>query len=174
MELLSILPYLASAALSWAAPSDFFPLQVGNQWILQSASANPKLLKIEVLRSRLFNNSRYFLVSGYAPGQRWVRQADDGILFVLDETSGKETILARLTIGGTGYETPLSGCAQPAQPSAETAAYRGPNFELASSLVIKYQPGGCADIGITNEVYAQKSDWCTAPSLPSSARPPPT
>jgi len=152
MKLLSILTLLGAAA-AWAAHPEYLPLQVGNQWVLETASPEPELLNIEVLRSRIRNGETYFLVSGYAPGPRWLRTAADGTLYALDEESGREEVLARFA-AGTGYRTSLSGCEQGAQSSSQPVPYRGPHFQVEESLGIQYTPDGCRDVGLTNEVYA--------------------
>ena len=51
---------LMSAASIWGAQPDFFPLQVGNRWVLQTASDTPELLSIEILRSRVQNGEELF------------------------------------------------------------------------------------------------------------------
>jgi len=38
----------------------------------------------------VINNETYYLVTGYAPGAAWIRQNDDGELFVLQ--TGEEKI----------------------------------------------------------------------------------
>ena len=155
MNMRSILAGLACAAASWAAQTEYFPLQAGNQWVLQTTSATPELMNIEVLRSRIRNGETYFLVAGYAPEPRWVRQSADGTLVALDEQSGQEEVLAHFTAGAAGYLTSLGGCQQTAQPPAEPAPYRGPHVEATSSLEIQYAPDSCRDVGITREIYAQ-------------------
>jgi hypothetical protein len=149
-----MLPCLVCAVSVWGASPDFFPLQPGNQWVLQTASARPELLNIEVLRSRTLDKTTYFLVAGFAPEEQWIRKAEDGTLYALDEAAGREAVLARPGLGASGYLTPLSGCEQPAQPAATAVAHRGPYFQFAGTLAVKYSPGTCRDIGLTSEVYA--------------------
>ncbi len=45
-----VLLALLGAVSIWAAKPDYFPLQVGNQWVLQTSSTSPELLTLEVLR----------------------------------------------------------------------------------------------------------------------------
>ncbi len=145
---------LLAAASIWAGQADYFPLQVGNQWVLQSASSTRELLNVEVLRSRTRNGQTYFLVAGYAPEQRWVRERSDGALVALDESSGAEQILTQPFASFGGYRTSLGGCEQFGQPFAGAGPYRGANFDFEQSLRIAYLPGSCRDIGILNEAYA--------------------
>lgn len=142
----------ASAAM--AADADFFPLQVGNRWVLQTSASTPELLSIEVQRSRVANGATWYLVSGYAHGEAWLRKADDGTVYGLDEVSGREVVLAKVAPAAARYRTSLSGCEQTAQPAAAVSPYRGPHYTLEGALVLQYTPEGCADIGITQETYA--------------------
>lgn len=153
MKILTLIT-LAYSASTLAATPDFFPLQVGNRWVLQTAGNKPELLNIEVLRSRAWDGQTYYLVSGYAPGERWLRKDPDGTFLVFDETSGKEATLARLATGAAGYQTSLSGCQQSALPSRQPVRYRSPNFDLANSLNVMYSALSCRDIGLGQEAYA--------------------
>lgn len=142
------------AATASAASAGYLPLEVGNRWVLQTSASPPEIRSIEVLRSRTVNGATWFLVAGYAPSDRWLRNAPDGSVYALDEKTGAEELLARLAAGAPRYSTLLSGCQQTAQPAASTAQYRGPQYELDGALAIGYAPESCRDIGITQEVYA--------------------
>ena len=140
-------------APAWAA-ADYFPLAVGNRWVLQTTASTPEVRTIEVLRSRSLNGATWFLVAGYAPGDRWLRTAADGTVYALDEKTGAEETLARVAAGAARYTTALSGCEQTAQPGREFAPYRGPNYSVGDALRVEYTPEQCRDIGITQETYA--------------------
>ena len=143
MKMLASLLLLAGAAV--ASPRDYFPLQAGNQWTLESR--NGRLLNIEVRRSRVIKNETYFLVSGYTPGDAWIRQNDDGELFVLE---GSDEKIAHLKLGAPAYRTRLSGCEQQAAPAPAPASISDPD---TFSLGVVYTSQSCADIGIVNEIY---------------------
>src|SRR5689334_22196736 len=96
------------AAAASAADTDYFPLQVGNRWVLQTAASKPEILSIEVLRSRVIDTATWYLVSGYAPGERWIRKAADGTVYAYDEKTGAEEVLATLAPGAPKYRTALS------------------------------------------------------------------
>ena len=155
MKRLSVVIALACCTLSWGAePADYLPLQVGNQWVLQTNSSTPDLLIIEVLRSRIINDQIYYLVSGYAPGDRWIRRATDGTIHQFDERLGADDKLAELTIGTGGFRTDLGGCEQIAQPAGAPASYRGPHFRADDALSVQYTSESCTDAGLTSETYA--------------------
>lgn len=142
------------AALCGAAQPDYFPLETGNQWVLEAASAARQRLNIEVLRSRVHNGETYYLVSGYATRSLWLRKAGDGTLYALEERRGTERALAQLVPGAPAYETRLGECKQQAQPAAQPAPFRGPEYQTENALAIDYAPGECRDAGLTREVYA--------------------
>ena len=141
---------LLLAAHSWAAAEDYFPLQVGNQWILETSGERPEMLNIEVLRSRLINGQTYYLVTSYGPGDLWLRKTADGVAYAWDEATGRETQVAHLAFAAPSYRTALSGCEQPAIPSPISLPYTGPG---GPALPIQYAPGRCADVGFTLELY---------------------
>ncbi len=149
-----MLAYVASAALVQAQGTDYFPLQVGNQWILESESPTRELLNIEVLRGRMQDGKAYFLVSGYAPEQRWIRQADDGTVYSFNEQWGYEDLLAQLRPGAGEYRSLLGVCEQSAEPASQLAAYRGPYLQSAKAVAIQYGRTACRDAGLTEEIYA--------------------
>jgi hypothetical protein len=158
-RLLAAASLVAAASMStWGAEGQsIFPLQVGNQWVLQSnltTSTSPELLTIEVLRSRIQNGETYYLLSGYAPEQRWVRLLSDGQLVALNETNGTDELLAHLTTSVATYRTTLGGCEQTAQPDPRPALHRGPNYQLDNAVTIQYAAESCRDIGLGTEVYA--------------------
>jgi hypothetical protein len=144
----TILPILLMTGALGAA--DYLPLQVGNQWVLESGAPLPEILNIEVHRSRTIGGERYFLVSGYAPGERWIRKGADGAVYALIESSGMEEKLAELRFGAARYETSLSGCRQTAQPVEPMPPDEGPGV---SPLTLRYSAELCRDLLITQETY---------------------
>lgn len=78
---------------------DFFPLQQGNQWVLETGSAPKEILNIQVHQSRSIGEFTYFLVSGFASGDIWVRRAPGGELFARDMAAGSEEKIAQLSFG---------------------------------------------------------------------------
>ena len=133
-----------------AQEPDYFPLQVGNQWVLESPASPPETLNIEVLRSRVINGQTYYLVTSYGPGDLWLRKTAEGVLYAWNESKGADVKVAHLRFGAPPYWTSLSGCEQYAQPSDIGLAYEGPN---GPALPMTYAAGSCADIGFTLELY---------------------
>ena len=145
---------LCLAAPVFAAETDYFPLAVGNRWVLQTSASTPEVRTIEVLNSRTIDGKTWFLVAGYAPADRWLRKAADGTVYALKERTGAEETLAQIAAGAPRYRTSLSGCEQSAQPAAQAAPYRGVNYTGSDAILVEYTPENCRDIGITQETYA--------------------
>ena len=72
---------LAFAAFGGADP-DYFPLQVGNTWVYRTHGVTTSIETLEVVRWDWFNNQVYYLLRGSAGGERWVRMAESGTLWV--------------------------------------------------------------------------------------------
>jgi hypothetical protein len=154
MKTMPMLLWLVAASSGQAAPEpDYFPLQSGNQWVLQTGAVNPQLQQIEVLRSRKVNGREYFLVTGYLPQAKWLRESDEGMVFALDEASGDDLLITWLKPNAGPYKTPLSGCVQTAIPASETAPHQGRYIDADGALAVRYSPDQCADIGYTIEAY---------------------
>ena len=150
MKTALLLTTLLLSAGVWAAEPDYFPLQVGNQWVLESAASPPEMLNIEVLRSRTMNGKTYYLVTSYGPGDLWLRKSEDGELYAWHEVTGVEEKVAHLRFGAPAYRTSLSGCEQSAHPNEATLPYEGPG---GPALPIQYAAGSCRDVGFTLELY---------------------
>ena len=126
--------------------SNFFPLQPGNQWVLESENDPKEILNIRVHRSKSVDGFTYYLVSGYAPAEVWIRQTPEGKLFTRNMETGVEEEIARLSEGAHAYQTPLGGCIQEARPA-------GMELGIPETLRMNYEPGNCRDVGLSEEVY---------------------
>lgn len=136
---------LATAA--WAS-ARYFPLAVGNQWVLETSGPQKRILNIEVLRSRVANNFTYYWVTGYGAIGLWLRVTADGVVYALDVSSGRETRMASIANAVPGYTTNLSGCGQGVTP---------PNLTLfpgsTPPLTFTYAQGGCRVPHFRQEIY---------------------
>ncbi len=144
-----LLPGLSVLVWSLGAqvPSpDFFPLQPGNQWVLEAEDGSGEILNIQVHRSRLMGEFTYYLVSGYAPSDVWVRQTAEGEILVRNTWTGDEEKMAHLGLNAPAYETSLSGCTQEARPAEGKPG-------LPGLLNLNYAPGSCRDAGLVEEQY---------------------
>jgi hypothetical protein len=134
----------------WGAGPDYLPLHVGNQWILENPTEPSEILNIEVLRSRSVNNRSYYLVTGYASEDVWLRNGDDGVLYALSPANNRDERFANMKLGAPAYRAPISGCAGvTGHPSAAGIPIPG----METPLRIVYTGGSCRDSGITQETY---------------------
>jgi hypothetical protein len=138
----------AGAVLFAQAPSDFIPLQVGNQWIYRSAvqdSVTASLSKLTEIAGRT-----YFQYSGF-DGVQLIRLDAAGDLVVFDPDTETE----RVVIAGNGVITPfLDICKQQGRVVSTDAEYRGPIGVFRGGVIeVQYTQGTCADAGIVRELY---------------------
>lgn len=151
MRLIVLLTAVLLASTAQAAGPDYFPLKAGNQWVLETAEAPADFIQIEVLRSRIANGQEYFLVTGYALEDLWLRKSSDGVIYALNKSGDSEQRIAHLAFGAAQYRTNLSGCEQFAQPAQAALPYPGPG---GPALPVQYNPGLCRDAGFLQELYA--------------------
>lgn len=145
--LLKLTAVLVMTATAWAN-GRYFPLAVGNQWVLETAGPQKRILNIEVLRSRITNNLTYYFVTGYGANDQWLRVTSEGIVYALDVASGRETRMAHIANAVPGYSSTLSGCNQGVTP---------PNLTIfpgtTPPLTLTYAQGGCRVTHFRQEVY---------------------
>ena len=138
------------------AAADYFPLQVGNQWIyLASGRIAGDPLVVEVTASRTINGADYWEVRGF-PGTAavWLRMTEDGRLLAYDTQLGRELLWADFARPeGETYRTEIGVCNTAARISSRSARVSVPVGEFNNGLEIQYPPSGCADAGLTSEVY---------------------
>src|SRR5574340_97832 len=133
-----------------AGAQDYFPLEVGNQWVYRvSGRAAGDPLTVEVARTAEFNGQTYALLRGLA-GDAWLRAAADGSLYAYDPNVNTERLW---TAFAGDFVSSVPPCQQPARVSEKPASYTGPIGEFDRMLEINYQPGSCRDAGIERDLY---------------------
>lgn len=150
----------ALTALFLAAPAtayhpDYFPLQVGNQWIYrQVGAAAGEPVVVEVTRAEVFNGLPYALVRGLPGGDAWLRMAEDGTLHAYDSDQAREKVwVAFGAPEGATYFTEITPCNNSALLESRGADFSSAIGEFNYALHIVYPPAGCADAGILSEFY---------------------
>jgi hypothetical protein len=150
-----ILLPLAFAAIALAQSPDYFPLQVGNQWIFQSTGVGASNRIIEVTDQTVYepNGRTYFVLNGFTNGSASVRRTPDNLLVQLDPASGEERVLERFGAAeGATFETALGACETTATLSSLEGTYAGPIGQLSGLLVMDYT-GPCADAGVRTDLF---------------------
>jgi hypothetical protein len=154
-KLYTALLLIATAALAGASAPDFLPLEAGNQWTYRSA--NGETLRITVGTPLMNNGNVYYKVTGYAVAPMYLRRADNGDIYSLDQDTGVERILTRYESDGVGlwYDTSISGCEQGAQVQSGRRETAVPVGRFNGALEIRYRSYGCADVGFLGELYLE-------------------
>ncbi len=142
------LSLLAGATLLAQAPSDFIPLQVGNQWVYQVSRQEP--IVASITQTSESAGRTYFVYSGL-DGNQLTRLDSDGDLVMFDSSTATE----RVVIAKNGVITPFSdACNQTGRVVSTDASYNGPIGVFSGGLIeVEYTPGSCADAGILREFY---------------------
>lgn len=144
----------ATAALATAG-SNYFPISAGNQWVYRDV-ASGQTKTIDVMIPIMHGGKVYNKVTGYGVQPMYLRQAENGNIFQLDEENDREVLVTGFEfVPGGWYDSGLSECEQLAQPQPKEIAYRGPIGPEIPVLQVQYKSFGCADAGITEELYAQ-------------------
>jgi hypothetical protein len=134
-----------------AAATDYMPFEPGNLWIYR---AGTQTMSIEVLRTEVAGGRAYSVVREYRGDSVWLRMDDAGSLWAYDPATGREALWAAFNSPeGTEYDTVVDACSHRARIASRATRYSGPVGEFDSALRIVYSPTGCADAGISEELY---------------------
>jgi len=144
---------------AWAVTPDYFPLMAGNQWIYRSSGRGGtrtwtlEVVNIEVVEGKVYSRMRG--VTGLAGGEALVRMEEDGTLYVRSPERGavEQVWAAFLAPEGALYRTGIDPCNREARIESRAARYTGPVGEFDRALKIAYLPAGCADAGLTEELF---------------------
>lgn len=137
------------------APSDYFPLAVGNQWVYAGRGFAPGgPLTIEVTFADQFAGVTYYQVSGFGAEPAWVRRNDAGELVQYE--GGREKLwYAFRALEGASWQPQLPvPCVAGATMKGRAAEVRVPAGLFSPSLLIQYSSGSCADAGLLEEAFA--------------------
>lgn len=148
---------LALAVSAFGADADYFPLQTGNQWVYRSAGrVGAESTTAEAAGTENIGGRQYTVVRGLTGADARLRMSPEGTLFLYDPESRQEKVWAAFgTPEGSSYETSLDPCVKTAMVVSRNARYEGPVGNLDGVIEIRYPPAGCADAGITRELYAR-------------------
>lgn len=144
--------FLLLAASSYAA--DYFPLTPGNRWVYQTGAG--QMIEIRAGRQQLAAGDRtYTRITGYAAQSVWLRKHETGNVYVYDdETSGEAGMTLFEFARGARFDSRLAFCPESLGEVQEkqVTVNLGDGVER-DALHITYQNLGCADVGVTDELY---------------------
>lgn len=134
---------------------DYFPLQVGNQWVYRSAGRlSSATYALDIREIRNVKGTDYFVLVGLPGAPLLLRKTADESLVVLNESSGEERVWVAFSAAtGTPFETGIDSCSPTAKITSREATLRSPIGDFTNGLQVQYGPGPCADAGFISETY---------------------
>jgi intracellular proteinase inhibitor BsuPI len=153
MRLALCLGALLGVVPACAGP-DYFPLQVGNQWIYRGSGIRAaETITLEVTQAGEFDSQTYYLLEGLGESDHWLRMGEDGALLRYDPEKRQEEVWYRFGApDGEKYNTTLPGvCCGSAEIANSKAEYHGPVGWFDYGLEVRYP--GTFQVGIDREVF---------------------
>lgn len=150
-----LLPLAVLLCLSAMAQNpDYFPLQVGNQWIYRGTGVGASSRTIEVIGTTTTADHTYFLVSGFGNAPVQLRRTDDNKLLQLEPATGTERLLEDFSASEKAtFSTSVDMCSTNATVESRGGAYNGPIGAFGSEALIVNYTGTCADAGVVKDVF---------------------
>ena len=142
----------AGGLLSWADAPDYFPLQVGNQWIYRSSTGN-QIRQIEVTGQQDLESGTYYTVTNFAGPSALLRRVGDQ-LFKFDTDTHQDVLLEAFGApAGQGFPTALDSCTSKGTVADSNGNYSGPIGTVDSNVFVVTYSGACADGGIQEDRF---------------------
>ncbi len=126
----------ALSLLSSAAAQDYFPLQVGNQWVYRATGAERRLT-LEITGATEMAGHTYFRLTGLGAAY-WLRLTEAGTLVALDEAQQSERVW--YNFAAASYDTAIPSAGR-ATVISRAAAFEGPLGRLNNALELGYSGG---------------------------------
>lgn len=139
-----------------AADADYFPLQVGNQWIYQTSTRffNGPANVVSIPGKKAFGNNSYFIVEGLNFETMYLRSDDAGVLYAYDaNTGGEQQYAAFATPVGGSYRTAVDPCNSTANVVSRSAKVTTPVGSFDNAMQVDYPAANCADAGIGTDYF---------------------
>lgn len=139
-----------------AADADYFPLQVGNQWIYQTSTRwfNGPPNVVSIPGKKAFGNNSYYIVEGLNFETMYLRSDDAGVLYAYDaNTGGEQQYAAFATPVGGSYRTAVDPCNSTANVISRSAKVTTPVGAFDNAMQVDYPAANCADAGIGTDYF---------------------
>jgi len=143
----------AAAVGCLAQPVNYFPLDVGNQWVYQVSGLAGGSSVVAGITGVVEGNGRYWAIYEGFEGARWLRVDEAGSLYAYDPQARLEVAVAPFGNDQATFEPQPNPCRQTGRIVSRAAAYKGPIGEFTNALEVRYSPGACNDAGLISEVY---------------------
>ena len=145
----------AVLALSASAQPDYFPLQVGNQWVYRVGGRfDAGARVIEITSTQTVNLREYFVTTGLTSDALLLRKNEAGSLVFYNQNDGQEhNWVAFSAPVGEAFRTEIDPCNSVAVIRSKSATLQTPVGEFNNALEVGYSPGRCADAGLNRESF---------------------
>ena len=143
--------YLLAAGLAHA---QFFPLEVGNQWVYRVDAGPVKEVRVaEVLRTETVDDKEYFVYKGINGDTARLRITPDNKL-VQWNADGTESLWSDFNAAeGASYSTALDRCTGRGRVESRNGKTELLGQTWDGGFQVVYSPANCADAGVTNDLY---------------------
>lgn len=146
--------FLSLFFAAFAFSQDYFPLQVGNQWIYQvNGSLRLDPVVMEIAGTVSIDNVTYFTLRGLT-SEMLVRKNDEGTLVIYDTAEKREkTWVPFGAATGEAFQTEVDPCNRTGVIRSRNAVIKLPVGEFNNGLEVGYQTFQCADAGLVTETF---------------------
>lgn len=143
--------FLCAAAI---APAQFFPLQVGNQWIYRVSEGPVREVRVaEVVSSERIDDVEYFVYRGLFGETAQLRMTANNQL-VQRNADGTESLWADFDASlGAVYTTAFDRCTGRARVEAVALLVDALDRQWPGGRRVSYSATNCADAGVAGDVY---------------------
>jgi hypothetical protein len=136
------------------AQAQFFPLQVGNQWIYRVDEGPVKETRVaEVLRVETVDDKEYFVYQGITGGPTRLRVTGDNTLVQWNK-DGTESLWVDFNAAeGASFSTAADACTGRGRVASRDAKLELLGGIWDRGIQVTYSTAACADAGITEDIY---------------------
>ena len=140
------------AASAFAQVPEYLPLTPGNQWVYRAPIGEP--LSVSVDRLEAVDGRTYAVLRGLTGGDLWLRQSDEGVLYAWDAGARAERVYLDFSAAtGQTFRTAAHQCNPTATIVHKDMRAKLPLGDFAGLIAVRYNPGQCADAGLTQDLY---------------------
>lgn len=136
------------------AYAQYFPLQVGNQWIYRVNDGPVRELRVaEVLRAETVDEKEYFVYKGIQGELSHLRVTSENKL-VQRNADGTESLWADFAATpGTSFPTAFDSCTGRGRVESNTESVELLDRTWSGGIRFAYAAASCADAGVTGDLY---------------------
>lgn len=144
------------AAVAAAQPASFFPLSSGNTWIYHQVGGAGSFSIQAGTPLATRDGKVYYSLKGYVSEPVFVRKHETGNLYWYNNEQSREELLTSFEhVHGGRFNAPFRPCEQDGEVLAERAPLTRFGDATGGALAIRYISHGCADAGVTEELYVE-------------------